>query len=157
MIFSFPSDLAGQVEILLYHSCTSFEGASRLGQPLNIFTWFIDSGGVLLCVIAVCCSMLQCIAGCCSVLQCVEVCCSVLQCVAVCCSVLRHKLHSDSTLTLHALLSCSVLHCVAIYCSVLQYIAVRCSVLQCVAVCCSVLQCVAVCCTSFVRFAPAST
>jgi len=29
----------------LYHSCTSFEGASRRGQPLNIFTWFIGAGG----------------------------------------------------------------------------------------------------------------
>jgi len=29
----------------LYHSCTSFEGASRGGQPLNIFTWFIGAGG----------------------------------------------------------------------------------------------------------------
>jgi len=29
----------------LYHSCTSFEGASWRGQPLNIFTWFIGSGG----------------------------------------------------------------------------------------------------------------
>jgi len=29
----------------LYHICTSFEGASRGGQPLNIFTWFIGAGG----------------------------------------------------------------------------------------------------------------
>ena len=29
----------------LYHSCTSIEGASWRGQPLNIFTWFIGSGG----------------------------------------------------------------------------------------------------------------
>ena len=41
------------------------------------------------CVVAVCCSVLQCVAVCCSVLQCVAVCCSVLQCVAVCCSVLQ--------------------------------------------------------------------
>ena len=34
------------------------------------------------CVVAVCCSVLQCVALCCSVLQCVAVCCSVLQCVA---------------------------------------------------------------------------
>jgi len=32
---------------VLYHSCTSFEGASRGGQPLNIFTWFIGAGGDL--------------------------------------------------------------------------------------------------------------
>jgi len=47
------------------------------------------------CLLAVCCSVLQCVAVCCSVLQCVPlikesclvaVCCSVLQCVAVCCS-----------------------------------------------------------------------
>ena len=31
---------------VLYHSCTSFEVASRGGQPLNIFTWFIGAGGV---------------------------------------------------------------------------------------------------------------
>ena len=31
--------------ICMYHSCTSFEGASRGGQPLNIFTWFIAAGG----------------------------------------------------------------------------------------------------------------
>ena len=29
----------------LYHSCTSYEGASRGGQPLNIFTWFTGAGG----------------------------------------------------------------------------------------------------------------
>ena len=29
----------------LYHSCTTFEGAFRGGQPLNIFTWFIGAGG----------------------------------------------------------------------------------------------------------------
>ena len=30
----------------LYHSCTSFEGASRGDQSLNIFTWFIGAGGL---------------------------------------------------------------------------------------------------------------
>ena len=30
----------------LHHSCTSFEGASRKGQPLNVFTLFIGAGGV---------------------------------------------------------------------------------------------------------------
>jgi len=30
---------------VLYHSCTSFEGAFRGGQPLNIFTSFIGAGG----------------------------------------------------------------------------------------------------------------
>jgi len=29
----------------LYHSSTRFEGASRGGQPFNIFTWFIGAGG----------------------------------------------------------------------------------------------------------------
>jgi len=33
----------------LYHSCTSFEGASRRGQPLNIFAGFIGAGGKGLC------------------------------------------------------------------------------------------------------------
>jgi len=32
-----------------YHSCTSFEGASRGGQPLNIFSWFTGAGGLMLC------------------------------------------------------------------------------------------------------------
>jgi len=35
---------------VLYHSCTSFEGASRGGQPLNIFTWFIGAGGIHVCL-----------------------------------------------------------------------------------------------------------
>ena len=30
---------------VLYHSCTTFEEASREGQPLNFFTWFIGAGG----------------------------------------------------------------------------------------------------------------
>jgi len=30
---------------VLYHICTSFEEASRGGQPLSIFTWFIGAGG----------------------------------------------------------------------------------------------------------------
>jgi len=29
----------------LYHSCTSFEGASRGGQPFIFFTWLIGAGG----------------------------------------------------------------------------------------------------------------
>jgi len=32
---------------VLYHSRTSFEGASQGGQPLNIFTWFIGAGGYI--------------------------------------------------------------------------------------------------------------
>jgi len=31
----------------LYRSCTSIEGASWRGQPLNIFTWFIGAGGTM--------------------------------------------------------------------------------------------------------------
>jgi len=31
----------------LYHSRISFEGASRGGQPLNLFTWFIGAGGLI--------------------------------------------------------------------------------------------------------------
>ena len=30
---------------VLYRSCTNFEGASRGGQPFNIFTWFIGAFG----------------------------------------------------------------------------------------------------------------
>ena len=41
------------------------------------------------CVVAVCCSVLQCVAVCCSVLQCVAVCCCVLLCVVLCCSALQ--------------------------------------------------------------------
>ena len=70
---------------VLYHSCTSFEGASRGGQPLNIFTWFIVAGGWW---------HIPYFISCCSVLQCVAVCCSVLQCVAVCCSVLQMMTHT---------------------------------------------------------------
>jgi len=61
-----------------------------------------DSLRNIVCVVAVCCSVLQCVAVCCSLLQLVavcrnrektkiryvETCCSVLQFVAVCCSVL---------------------------------------------------------------------
>ena len=43
----------------------------------------------VICVIAVCCSVLQCVVVCCSVLQCVAVCCSVLQCVAIRCTLLQ--------------------------------------------------------------------
>ena len=39
---------------ILYHSCTSSEGASRGGQPLNILTWFIGAGGFA-CVRAYAC------------------------------------------------------------------------------------------------------
>ena len=80
------------------------------------------SFSVLQCVVAVCCSVLQCMAVCCSVLQCVAVYGGVLQCVAVCCSVCY--VHTCG-------MSCSVLQCV---------VAVCCSVLQCVAMCCGVLQ-----------------
>jgi len=34
---------------VLYHSCTTFEGASREGQPLNIWIWFIGAGGCVIC------------------------------------------------------------------------------------------------------------
>jgi len=37
---------------------------------------------IVACLVAVCCSVLQCVAVCCSVLQCVAVCCSVLQCAS---------------------------------------------------------------------------
>jgi len=53
---------------------------------------------VLQCVVAVCCSVLQCVAVCCSVLQCVAVCCSVLQCVAT--LTLEHLFRESHTHTL---------------------------------------------------------
>ena len=106
--------------------------------------------GVLQCVVAVCCSMLQYVAVCCTVLQCVsswaesckvlQRCCrgvaEVLQCVAVCCSVLAHGRKA---------VSCC--RCVAACCNVLNRAAARCSVLQYVAACCSVLQCVEMYCS----------
>jgi len=86
---------------------------------------------VLKCVVAVCCSVLQCVAVCCSVRQCNTVRCSAVQCVAVRCSHLT-MLSAQNT------------------CSVLQCAAVCCSVLQCVVVCCSELQCaLQVCCSHF--------
>jgi len=42
-ISTWPSWSGG---IVLYRSCTNSEGASRRGQPLNIFTWFIEAGGL---------------------------------------------------------------------------------------------------------------
>ena len=33
--------------MFFYQRYTSFEGASSRGQPLNIFTWFIGSGGLI--------------------------------------------------------------------------------------------------------------
>jgi len=44
----------------------------------------------LICIVAVCCSVLQYVAVYCRVLRCVAVCCSVLQYVAVCCSMLQY-------------------------------------------------------------------
>jgi len=44
LVFSFPYDHAGQMQMFLYHSCTSFKGGSPGGQPLNIFTWYIGAG-----------------------------------------------------------------------------------------------------------------
>jgi len=45
LAFSFPPgrNLPGGND--LYHSCTSFEGASWRGQPLKKNLWFIGSGG----------------------------------------------------------------------------------------------------------------
>ena len=65
---------------------------------------YLTRGLVRICIVAVCCSMLQHVAVCCSVLHCVADksnklytltgndlhCCSVLQHVAVCCTVLQY-------------------------------------------------------------------
>jgi len=147
----------------LYHSCTSFEGASRGGQPFNIFTWFIGAGGYVCTCVCVC--VCACVCTCVRVFVCVHIisyvtimnesCCTyesitshlwmvmlhvwcsiVLHCVALCCSGLQC-----------VALCCVVLHCVALCCIVLHRVAVCCSVMQCVAVCCSVMQCVAVWCS----------
>jgi len=45
----------------LYSSCTSFQGASSRGKPLNIFTWFIGSGGLLLQILSEICVDWQCV------------------------------------------------------------------------------------------------
>ena len=45
VVFFMSTDYAGQLEIFLYHNCTSLEGASRGGEPLNILTWFIVAAG----------------------------------------------------------------------------------------------------------------
>jgi len=70
--------------------------------------------------------MLHClVAVCCSVLQCVAVCCSVLHCVAVCCSVLC----GEWRVPLSQVLPRGTR--VAVSSSVLQWVAVGCSGLQC--------------------------
>jgi len=155
------------VYIYMYIRCTFRE---RLNMWWNLFqrrvlhcTWWA------LCLVAVCCSMLQYVAVRCRVIvfestwahrAAISACLdstsahpfmnrltwcsekergSVLQCVAVCVRVLK---------------------CVAVCCSVLQCVAVFCTsphesphmmlgegARQCVAVCCSVRPCVAVCCS----------
>jgi len=43
-VFHFHQTIMVGWKCFLYHSCTSSEGASRRGQPLNIFTWFTGAG-----------------------------------------------------------------------------------------------------------------
>jgi len=86
----------------------------------------------------------------------VAVCCSVLQCVAVCCSNFDFPFNIIAYMDPHIPFTrpCGVLHCVAVcsctlqciavYCSALLYVAVRSSELQCFAARCSAFQCVAV-------------
>ena len=114
------------------------------------------------CIVAVCCSVLQCVAVCYSVLQCVAVCCSVLQCVAVCCKqdLLLGALFSSAPAccsalryVAHVAVHCNVAQCVAVRCSALQGVAVRCSALQRVAARCSALQRVAARCSALQRVA----
>jgi len=65
----------------------------------------------------------------------------VLQCVAVRCSVFYPTRFFDSGFEIAAIVTNSVLQCVAVCRSVLQCDTVRCSVVRCVVACCSVLQC----------------
>ena len=80
---------------------------------------------------------LYCVAG---VLQCVvAVCCSMLQYVAVCCSVLAHG-RKAVTFCRGVAVCCSVLQCVAVYSLMGEKLYCVAGVLQCVvAVCCSML------------------
>jgi len=111
--------------VLQYVCCSMLQRFIQYGAVCCSDLFFVDM--IYFLVMAGVCytcgmsfSVLQCVvAVCCSVLQCMAVCCSVLQCVAVC------------AMCIHAA-------CPVVCCSVL---------LQCVAVCCSVLQCVAVCCS----------
>ena len=75
------------------------------------------AGSLLLCGVAVCCSVLQCVAVCCSISQCVALCCSVVQCVAVCCSVLHLEYIAAGRDAQVFGLAGSVLHCVALHCT----------------------------------------
>jgi len=126
------------------------------------------------CIVAVCCGMLQCTALFCSVLQCVAVCCSVvdsarpcmstsLQCVAVCCSALQCVAVRCSAVDSARPCSITLLQFFVVCWIALQCIAVHCRVLQCrrqclpvyayiVAVFCSVLQrCSGVQCSTVYR------
>ena len=122
--------------------------------------------------VAVCCSVLYINYDCMTVdmewlhmnyVCIIQMCCSVLQCVAVCCTgtmtvwLLKRK---DCTWTTSVWFKCVAMCCsqrvaheLCLYDSrVLQCVAVRCSVLQFVAVCCTWTmsvwsKCVAVCCT----------
>jgi len=55
------------------------------------------------------------------------------------------------TQSIHIIVCCSVLQCVAVCCSVLQCAVMCCGMLLCVAVCCRVFQSVAVCCSVLQR------
>jgi len=72
----------------------------------------------------------------------VAVCCSVLQCVAVCCSVLQ-QICGARVVPCYKREGCVLLQRVAVCCNALQRVAMCGGVLQCVAACCNALQCVA--------------
>jgi len=81
----------------------------------------------IVCLIDVCCSVLQCAAVSFSVLQCAAMCCRVLQCVAVCCSVLQCAITPDC---MHDRHECNTLQHTATHCNILQHTAMHCITLQ---------------------------
>ena len=145
-------------------SCTGLFYKSFVGLLLEETCTMIAccSLSIRSCIVAVCCSVLQCVAVCYSVLQCVAVCCSVLQCVAnkTCSLVLffhplqRVAVRCDMLHTLQCIAMWrSALQCVAVHCRALQCVAARCSALQRVAARCSALQRVAAHCSALQRVA----
>ena len=117
----------------LYHSCTSFEGTSWKGQPLNIFTWFIGSGGLSIGNVKlhaptnpsypahiVCKLLLHKFRQVCKFLQLV---CELLQFLCECLQRLRKFLHLSY-------ISCNLLQLVHISCNLLQLVNIPCNLLQ---------------------------
>jgi len=151
----------------LHHSCTSFEGASRGGQPLNVFTWFIGAGGQRARGHMVSKKhelpplMWQLMTHSYVATHDSFICGNSCWCKELICArnwlMLVQGMNSCFFDTMCAAVCCSVLQCwfLHITCcmSVLPCVAACCSVLQRVAACCSVSQRVAACCSVLQRVA----